>query len=77
MFAVEIKEEIADGVLPRFLVSLRDRDNEADDIAEIICKEGRVRLPCEFYFFLIDFTFQECCMNFFLNDCSLCIYPPL
>ena len=39
--AVHIKEEICDGVVPRYVVSLRDPDNDADDISETICKESK------------------------------------
>jgi len=39
--AVTIKEEIKDGVLSRFVVSIRDPTNDSGDIFQVICKEAQ------------------------------------
>lgn len=41
---VEIKEEIKDGIMPCYVVSLRDQENEAIDIADEICNGGKISL---------------------------------
>ena len=39
--AVTIKEKVDNGVLPCFVVSLRDPDNDSDDVFQVICKESK------------------------------------
>ena len=50
---VNIKDEILDGPLPRYVVSLREPDNENFDIVENLCKEGITRLIRLSYAFVV------------------------
>ena len=64
---VNITDEILDGPLPRYVVSLREPDNENFDIVENLCKEGITR------FIRLSYAFVVSCKIAGLNvDCE---YP--
>ena len=56
--AVTIKEEIKDGVLSRFVVSIRDPTNDSGDIFQVICKEGKSNVFSMRFIILYCFHFK-------------------